>query len=87
MAVLTTEEKLEVWTEFMQNSETLSNSMSNKNDLRDALIAVYGWLNNNQADLVSSMPSGARPVNDGLTSKQITLALSLMVKKMLTAEV
>lgn len=87
MATLTTEQKIEVYREFMQVAGAFSTSMSNKNDLKAACLAVYDWFIANQTGLVAALPSNARPANSGLTAKQLAQLVSLILRKMFMAEV
>lgn len=82
MAQLTTEQKIEIWRDFMsQNQDELSPNMSNKEDLKTALSAIDQWVDNNKENLVAALPANARPANNGLTASQIAYAMVLIVSK------
>ena len=87
MANLTTEQKLEVYREFMQVAGQFYGDMRDKNYLKSACLAVYDWFVANQTGLVAALPSNARPANSGLTTKQLAQLVSVMLRKMFMAEV
>ena len=55
MATLTTEQKLEVYREFMQVAGQFYGDMRDKNYLKSACLAVYDWFVANQTGLVAAL--------------------------------
>ena len=80
MAELTTQERFEVWAEWMVDISITRDSVPNllKTDLRAAVDALDTWVNDNAVSANNALPTAAK---DNLTDAQKAKLLSFVVFK------
>jgi hypothetical protein len=80
MAVLTTEQRREIWAKVQQDLSASHEPIGaiSKSDLRDALDAVDVWVSTSAASFNSALPEPAKSV---LTPLQKSRALLYIVRK------
>lgn len=74
MAVLTDEQRREIWAEMMR----LGGVSITKDDLRAAFNAIDDWFETNKATVNAAIP---QPARTGLTAPQKALLLAFVIRK------
>jgi hypothetical protein len=79
MAVLSDEDRVVIWREFMQEISSLAEPISiSKTELRAAFDAADNWVNTNSAAFNSALP---QPARGSLTAPQKARLLMFVVRR------
>lgn len=85
MAILTNDDRRELWAEYMKYSSNIREKLGlAKTELRAAVDATDQWINDNQVSFNNSLPS---PAKAALTGKQKVRLFMAVAKKRFNVEV
>jgi hypothetical protein len=85
MAVLTNEDRQELWAEFMRFSSNIREEIGlTKTELRAAADATDNWIDSNQASFNNALPAAAK---SNLTQKQKVRMFLAVAQKRFDVEV
>lgn len=76
MAVLSNADRREVWAEFMRSTEAGETFSITKAELRAAVDAIDGWVDDNAASFNAAIP---QPARGALTARQKARLLSRVI--------
>lgn len=81
MAVMTTQERSNAHTEWMRTNAMTQSATCTKALALQTISAIDQWVSDNQAALIATLPTAARPANGGYTSAQLAQMFVLVLRR------